>query len=112
MNGTPSLPVTSFSLPATSICSSRDSTTHGPAMRNSGRWRPTSNPQSFMLRRPLSGSCRDHREGTLFACPVAQGGRYERLEERMARARRGSELGVELHADEEGMSGQLHHLGQ
>src|SRR3954470_12769592 len=112
MNGTPSLPVISFSLPATSIWSSRDSTTHGPAMRNSGRVRPTSNPQSFMLLRPTSGSCRDHREWTLFPRTMAQGGRDVSLEQRMAPARRGGELGVELHADEERVSGQLHDLGE
>ena len=51
MNGTPSARVSSFSRPATSICSSRDSTTHGPAMRKSGLSRPASKPQSFTLRR-------------------------------------------------------------
>src|SRR3954463_8275967 len=112
MNGTPSLPVISFSLPATSICSSRDSTTHGPAMRNSGRVRPTSNPQSFMLLRPTSGSCRDHREWTLFPRTMAQGGRDVSLEQRMAPARRGGELRVKLHADEERVPWQLHDLGQ
>ena len=44
----PSLPVISFRRPATSICSCIDSITHGPAIRNRGWSRPTSNPQSFI----------------------------------------------------------------
>ena len=44
----PSLPVISLSLPAVSSCSCIDSITHGPAIRNSGWFRPTSNPQSFI----------------------------------------------------------------
>ena len=44
----PSRPVISLSRPATSSCSCSDSITQGPAIRNRGWSRPTSNPQSFM----------------------------------------------------------------
>ncbi len=44
--------VISFSWPATSSCSCSDSITHGPAIRNSGWSRPTSNPHSFMPTAP------------------------------------------------------------
>src|SRR5882672_11501619 len=98
MNGMPSLPVISFSRPATSSCSSRDSTTHGPAMRKSGLSRPASKPQSFKLR--LLKVC---RRGAGRA-RVAQGRFDERFEQRMPVARGGSEFRVELHADEEGVA--------
>ena len=48
----PSRAVISFSWPATSSCSCSLSTTQGPAIRNSGRSRPTSKPQSCMLMLP------------------------------------------------------------
>ena len=48
--GAPSDAQIAFSSPATSICSCRDSTTQGPAMRNSGWSSPTSNPHSFTAR--------------------------------------------------------------
>ena len=48
MNGMDSDAQIAFSSPATSTCSCRDSTTHGPAIRNSGRWSPTSKPHRFM----------------------------------------------------------------
>ncbi len=44
----PSAPVISFSVPAVSIASWRDSMTQVPAMRKNGWSRPTSKPQSFM----------------------------------------------------------------
>src|SRR6188768_4042658 len=93
MNGTPSCPAISLSLPATSICSCSDSTTHGPAMRNRGRSSPTSNPQSFM---PARSS------GDLFGALglVRERGADERLEKRMTAPRRRLELRVELDADE------------
>src|SRR5678816_4124709 len=93
MNGTPSAAAISLSLPATSICSCSDSTTHGPAMRNSGCSSPTSKPQSFMS--ALSS-------GDLFGALglVRQRGVDERLEERMTAPRRRLELRVELDADE------------
>src|SRR5262245_44058531 len=47
MKGMPRLLVISFSLPAVSSAIDWVSTTHGPAMRNSGRSRPTSKPQRF-----------------------------------------------------------------
>src|SRR6185436_7216087 len=93
MNGTPSCPAISLSLPATSICSCSDSTTHGPAMRNRGRSIPTSNPQSFM----------SPRSGRDFFCAldlVRERGVNERLEERVTAPRRRLELEVELDADE------------
>ena len=66
MNGMPSAPQSSFSRPATSSCSCRDSTTQGPAIRNNGRSRPTSKPQSFMpcrrARKRRSGGRGLHRD--------------------------------------------------
>src|SRR5947209_13439900 len=93
MNGTPTEAAISFSLPATSICSCSDSTTHGPAIRKSGRSSPTSNPQSFMPTR----SGRD-----LFDAfgRVRQRRVDERLEERVPAPRRRLEFRVELDADE------------
>ncbi len=44
----PSLPVISFSRPATSSCNCMDSITQGPAIRNRGLSKPTSKPQSFI----------------------------------------------------------------
>src|SRR5690242_14827674 len=84
-------------------------------MRKSGLSRPASKPQSFTLRRLLSGSRRDHREGAarpLGTRALAKRGLHEGLEERMPVARRGGELRVELHADEERMARQLHDLRQ
>ncbi len=137
-------------LPATSIWSSRDSTTQGPAIRNSGRSSPTSNPQSCMVqtveraayetRRPLRALARGigsdlagpPDQPTLarlragVPCCTAPGctapgsaaclRRWRRGpetdEQRMAAARCGSELGVELAADEPGVLGQLDHLAE
>ena len=48
MNGTRSSAQISFNCPATSTCSCSDSTTQGPAMRNSGRSRPTSKSHSLI----------------------------------------------------------------
>ena len=95
MNGTPSAAVISFSVPATSICSCSDSTTHGPAIRNRGCSSPASKPQSFM--RTALAVCRPRLAGARL---VRERGADERLEERMAAPRRRLELGVELDADE------------
>src|SRR5712691_13396702 len=48
MNGTPASLQISLRTPAVSSASWRDSTTQGPAIRNNGLSRPTSNPQSFI----------------------------------------------------------------
>ena len=57
MNGMLKAAQISFSCPATSICSCSDSTTHGPAMRNRGRFSPTSNPHRFMSEIAYATSC-------------------------------------------------------
>ena len=49
MNGMRSDAQIALSSPATSICSCRDSTTHGPAMRNNGWSSPTAKPQRFIV---------------------------------------------------------------
>src|SRR5512136_224706 len=105
MNGTPSPAHISFKRPAVSNASSRDSITHGPAMRNSGRSRPTSNPQSFIGRVLCRRGC-----GTALVRLVGERRLDERLEQRVAAARRGRELGMKLAADEPRMTGQLDHL--
>ena len=73
MNGTRSSAQISFNCPATSICSCSDSTTQGPAMRNSGRSRPTSKSHS------LIGVIPRRRAAALrwrpMALPVGNGGR-------------------------------------
>src|SRR5262245_60530317 len=113
MNGTPSATVISFKRPATSICNCSDSTTHGPAIRNSGLSRPTSNPHSFIAEEFLS--CRR----LLLLAALARGLVLQRRlhvadEQRMAVPRCALELGVELHADEPRMRHlrQLDDLGQ
>src|SRR5258708_13748499 len=92
MNGMPSDAVISFRDSAVSIAMWRDSTTHGPAIRNKGLSRPTSKPQSFML------SSRDRGLG--LAGLVLQSGLDERRKERMAPAGRRGEFRLELAADE------------
>src|SRR2546426_4127927 len=82
----------SFSVDAVSSAIWRDSTTHGPAIRNKGLSRPASNPQSFML------SSRDRGLG--LAGLVLQSGLDERREERMPAAGRRGEFRMELAADE------------
>src|SRR5712671_2220813 len=104
MKGTSSSLQISFSLDAVSSAIWRDSTTHGPAIRNKGLWRPASNPQSFML------SSRDRGLG--LAGLVLQSGLDECGEERMAAARGRGEFRVELAADEPRMRRQLDHLAQ
>src|SRR5882762_4070110 len=104
MNGTPSSLQISFSVDAVSSAIWRDSTTHGPAIRNKGLSRPTSKPQSFML------SSRDRGLG--LAGLVLQRGLDERGKERMAAAGRRGEFRMELAADEPGMRWQLDHLAQ
>src|SRR5712664_1182136 len=104
MNGTSSSLQISFSVDAVSSAIWRDSTTHGPAIRNRGLSRPTSKPQSFML------SSRDRGLG--LAGLILQSGLDECGEERMAAARGRGEFRVELAADEPRMRRQLDHLAQ
>src|SRR3990170_3156559 len=108
MNGMPSPAQSSFSVPAVSSASCRDSMTQGPAIRNSGYSRPTLNPQSFT--RVSAGSGGDRRLGLLRL--VRDRRLDEGPEQRMPFARRRSELRVELATDKPGMRGQFHHLAQ
>src|SRR5439155_1568176 len=101
MNGTSSSLQISFSVDAVSSAIWRDSTTHGPAIRNKGLSRPASNPQSFML------SSRDRGLG--LAGLVLQSGLDERREERMPAAGRRGEYGMELAADEPRVRRQRDH---
>src|SRR5256885_15318875 len=104
MNGTSSSLQISFSVDAVSSAIWRDSTTHGPAIRNKGLSRPTSKPQSFML------SSRDRGLG--LAGLVLQSGLDERRKERMAAAGRRGEFRMELAADEPRVRRQLDRLAQ
>src|SRR3989454_6949500 len=104
MNGTSRSLQMSFSVDAVSSAIWRDSTTHGPAIRNRGLSRPASKPQSFIL------SSRDRGLG--LAGLVLQSGLDERRKERMAAAGRRREFGVELAADEPRVRWQLDHLAQ
>src|SRR5438034_4060354 len=104
MNGTSSSLQISFSVDAVSSAIWRDSTTHGPAIRNKGLSRPASNPQSFML------SSRDRGLG--LAGLVLQSGLDERREERMPAAGRRGAFRMELAADEPRVRWQLDHLAQ
>src|SRR6267142_2449958 len=65
MKGTPTAAAISLSLPAVSSAISLDSTTHGPAIKNRGRSRPTSKPQSFMSRDALDLGRLRNRVGPL-----------------------------------------------
>src|SRR5712671_2052263 len=94
----------SLSVYAVSSAIWRDSTTHGPAIRNRGLSRPASNPHSFML------SSRDRGLG--LAGLVLQRGLDERRKERMPAAGRRSEFRMEPAADEPGVRRQLDHLAQ
>src|SRR5258708_13436828 len=91
----------SLSVYAVSSAIWRDSTTHGPAIRNRGLSRPASNPHSFML------SSRDRGLG--LAGLVLQRGLDERRKERMPAAGRRSEFRMDLAADEQGGPRQLEH---
>src|SRR6266702_1558048 len=104
MNGTSSSLQISFSAEAVSSAIWRDSTTHGPAIRNKGLSRPATKPQSFMA------SSRDR--GLVLAGLVIQSGLDESGKERMAAAGRRSEFRVELAADQPGMRRQLDHFAQ
>src|SRR2546422_3126691 len=104
MNGTSSSLQISFSVDAVSSAIWRDSTTHGPAIRNRGLSRPASKPQSFML------SSRDRGLG--LAGLVLQSGLDDSGKERMAAAGRRGEFRVELAADQPGMRRQLDHFAQ
>src|SRR5712692_2914186 len=104
MNGTSRSLQISFSVDAVSSAIWRDSTTHGPAIRNRGLSRPASKPQSFML------SSRDRGLG--LAGLVLQSGLDESGKERMTAAGRRGEFRVELAADEPRMRRQLDHFAQ
>src|SRR6185436_6927128 len=111
MKGTPTAAVISLSLPAVSSAMSLDSTTHGPAMTNRGRSMPTSKPQRCISGDALDlGRLRDRIEALALA--KAGGRANEGGKQRVPIQRRGSEFGMELAADEPGMAGQFHHLGQ
>src|ERR1700704_1432358 len=104
MNGMPSDAVISFRDSAVSIAIWRDSTTHGPAIRNKGLSRPTSKPQSFML------SSRDRGLG--LAGLILQSGLDECGKERMAAARGRGEFRMGLATHEPRMRRQLDDLAQ
>src|SRR3989449_11331208 len=104
MNGTSRSLQISFSVDAVSSAIWRDSTTHGPAIRNRGSSRPASKPQSFMLS--------SRNRGLGLAGLVLQSGLDESGKERMATAGRRGEFRVELAADQPGMRRQLDHLAQ
>src|SRR6266571_2956622 len=104
MNGMPSDAVISFRDSAVSIAIWRDSTTHGPAIRNSGLSSPTSKPQSFML------SSRDRGLG--LAGLVLQCRLDESREQRVSGTRGRGEFWMELAADQPGMRRQLDHFAQ
>src|SRR5258706_10415584 len=142
MNGIPRLAAISLSLPAVSSAMSLDSTTHGPAMMNSGLSRPTSNPHSLIAAslRPKRNHHAAALRPVMSANPVSKclparqlhqrahdrlRARRRRLvltiflcraqkrrEQRMSAARRRSKLGVELATDEPRILRQLDHLAQ
>src|SRR5260370_18618125 len=108
MKGIPSAAVISLRLPAVSIAISLDSTTQGPAIKNSGRSRPTSKPQSFMSRDALDLGRRRNRVG-MFGLAKVHGCADEGGKQRMTVEGRGSKFGVQLAADEPGMVRQFQH---
>src|SRR5665213_4387594 len=113
MNGTSSAAQISFSVPAVSSCNCIDSTTQGPAIRNSGRSRPTSNPHSFIGGSNRRDELADHRGGVRRACAACvECGANETDEQRMPAARIGREFGVELAAEEPAVTGYLDHFAQ
>src|SRR5450759_5579450 len=110
MNGTFRRAQISFRRPATSICNCSDSTLHGPARRNRGRWNPTSKPQRFME----SGDelrARPHRiadrDAPALECRIDEGD-----EQRMAATWIRGEFWMELATEEPGMVRKLDHLAQ
>src|SRR5258708_4812036 len=111
MTATPPAGAFSLTLPAVSNANSLDSTTHGPAIKNSGRSRPTSKPQSFMSRDALDLGRLRNPVG-LFAPAKVHGCADEGGKQRMTVEGRGSKFGVELAADEPGMVRQFHYLRQ
>jgi hypothetical protein len=129
MNGTPSAAQVSFSAPATSIWSCCDSTTQGPAIRNSGCSSPASKPQSLIARGQLARfsarfarrACQTdanelcHSVGRAFdgRAPLPRECRPDESDEqRMAAPRVRRELGMELTAEEPGMVRELDHLAK
>src|ERR1700712_802611 len=129
MKGIPSAIVISFNWPTVSSASCSDSMTQGPAMRNSGRSRPTSKPQSFMRSpawRDRGGGCVDRtRSGARPSRrhPFGEARRFahrlllarradEAHEQRMAIARRRGEFRMELPGDEPWMVRQFDHLDE
>src|SRR6185437_5275019 len=112
MKGTLRRPVISLRRPATGCVSSALSMTQGPAMRNSGRPMPISCPASLM--RIQAQGCAPPPRFMLRArglrqerSPLGARGTDEAREERMAVARRGGELRMELRGHEPGMAGDL-----
>src|SRR5665213_790609 len=113
MNGTSSAAQISFSVPAVSSCNCIDSTTQGPAIRNSGRSRPTSNPHSFIGGSNRGDELADHRRGVGGTrAPPIECRAHEADEQRMPAARIGREFGVELAAEEPAMTRNLDHFAQ
>src|SRR5213079_1848519 len=117
MKGTPSRPVISFRRPAISSVSEAPSMTQGPAMRKRGRPFPTWCPVSCMeASMPAGGGVRRARSRRRQA-PAAWGRSDARRaneagEQRMAVARGGGELRVELGRQEPRMVRQLDELHQ
>src|SRR6478736_1557707 len=112
MKGTSSAAQIALSSPATSTCSWRDSTTQGPAIRNSGRSSPTSKPHRFM-----ASDRRDQLGGRLgriaLAAPLMLERRlHEADEQRMTAPRIRRELRVELATEKPRVVRQLDHFHQ
>src|SRR5438309_1936712 len=120
MKGTPSRPVISFRRPAISSVSEAPSMTQGPAMRKRGRPFPTWCPVSCMEpSMPAGGGVRSALEAPSGAGRLGQERRAQRAcraneagEQRMAVARGGGELRVELGRQEPRMVRQLDELHQ
>src|SRR5438132_2166213 len=118
MKGRPSRPVISFRRPAISSVSEAPSMTQGPAMRKRGRPFPTWCPVSCMEpSMPAGGGVRSALEAPSGAGRLGQERRAQRAcraneagEQRMAVARGGGELRVELGRQEPRMVRQLDEL--
>src|SRR5438309_11414761 len=105
MKGTPSRPVISFRRPAISSVSEAPSMTQGPAMRKRGRPFPTWCPVSCM--EPSGAGRLGQERRAQRACRANEAG-----EQRVAVARGGGELRVELGRHEPRMVRQLDELHQ
>src|SRR5258708_31361103 len=115
MRPIPSLPVISTRPCAISSACARLSIWHGPAIRASGgslpivtlpawTWRGVVASVGIVMLAPVR--TRSHQAG-LVKCGANEGGK-----ERVRLERFRFELGMELHADEPGMAGELDDLGQ